>query len=196
MRSVACASAVRTGTVSSFASGALVEGTLERSVRDRRGRLLHVELADVRLSFGDRAPLELPRYRLLALGDPVTAHAGAVDPSYHGETAFSGVRVPKSRELSETERSLVALYETGRPGSCPRGRRPWLVNFPACTTRFPNAFRTNGCSRWNLLESLLKARDPGELATTLEAELERLEVAFDYRQPIASGLRYLAKLAA
>jgi hypothetical protein len=36
----------------------------------------------------------------------------------------------------------------------------------------------------------------GALSAELHAELERLEVAFDYRQPIASGLRYLAKLAA
>ncbi|HVR19028.1 MAG TPA: aromatic amino acid hydroxylase [Polyangiaceae bacterium] len=178
-----------------FASGALVEGTLERSVRDRRGRLLHVELTDARLSFGDRATLALPRYRLLALGDPVTAHAGAVDPSYHGETAFSGVRVPKARELSETERSLVALYDRAARAHA-EGAAGVAREFPRVHAALSESFPDEWLLRWNLLESLLKARDPGELATTLEAELERLEVAFDYRQPIASGLRYLAKVAA
>jgi hypothetical protein len=50
--------------------------------------------------------------------------------------------------------------------------------------------------RWNLLESLIKARDRGPTAGALRGALERLEVDFDHRQPIASGLRYLANLAA
>jgi hypothetical protein len=38
---------------------------------------------------------------------------------------------------------------------------------------------------------LLKLGQNGALAQRLTGELEGLEVALDYRQPIASGMRYL-----
>jgi phenylalanine-4-hydroxylase len=178
-----------------FASGALVEGRAERSVRDRHGRLLHLELADALLRLPGRPPLELPRYVLFAVGLPVTAHAGAVDPSYHGETEFSGASVPKARAVPEGERALLDLYErAGRAHA--DGAGSMARDFPAVHEALARSYPDEWLLRWNLLESLLKVREHGELATALRSELERLEVAFDYRQPIASGLRYLAKLAA
>jgi hypothetical protein len=50
--------------------------------------------------------------------------------------------------------------------------------------------------RWNLLESLLKAHEDGPVVGALQSALERLEVRFDHRLPIASGLRYLSRHAA
>ena len=47
--------------------------------------------------------------------------------------------------------------------------------------------------RWNLLESLQKLGRGGALASELRRELTRLEVHFQYREPIASGLSYLAR---
>jgi len=177
-----------------FFTGAVCEGRLERSVRDRHERLSHLELSDVRLELADRS-VELARYRMFAAGEPLTAHAGAVDPSYHGETAFPGVRVPKPRALPEVERELLLLYE--------RAAKAHADGAPAMAEEFPRVhdallrnFPDEWLLRWNLLESLLKVKDGGPLGTTLRSELERLEVAFDYRQPIASGLRYLAGLAA
>jgi hypothetical protein len=49
--------------------------------------------------------------------------------------------------------------------------------------------------RWNLLESLQKLGLEGPLADQLRSELEQLEVHYQYRQPIASGLSYLARVA-
>ena len=49
--------------------------------------------------------------------------------------------------------------------------------------------------RWNLLESLQKLGLNGEVASQLRHELEKLEVHYQYRQPIASGLSYLARVA-
>jgi phenylalanine-4-hydroxylase len=178
-----------------FASGAVVEGRFERALRDRRGHLLHVELADVRVLPGDRPALELPRYRLLAVGEPVTAHAGAVDPAYHGETAFSGVRVPKPRAVPEGERALLELYEQAARAHA-EGSAAMARDFPRVYEGLRARYPGEWLLRWNLLESLLKVRSHGELTARLRSELERLEVAFDHRQPIASGLRYLEKLAA
>jgi phenylalanine-4-hydroxylase len=178
-----------------FFFGPVVEGRLERAVRDRHGRLLHVELTDVRIALGDRPALELPRYRLLAAGDPLTAHAGAVDPSYHGETSFPGVRVPKARVLPARERDLLSLYERAARAHA-QGSASMAGAFPEVHRELQKNFPDEWLLRWNLLESLLKVKDSGALSAELKAELERLEVAFEYRQPIASGLRYLAKLAA
>ena len=50
--------------------------------------------------------------------------------------------------------------------------------------------------RWNLLESLQKLGHDAALAGELRRELEQLELYFERRQPIASGLRYLAQVAA
>jgi phenylalanine-4-hydroxylase len=178
-----------------FASGAVVEGRLEHAARDRRGRLLHVELADARVATGDRPVLVLPRYRLLAVAEPVTAHAGAVDPTYHGETSFPGVRVPKPRAVPDGERALHELYERASRAHA-GGAAAMIREFPGVYEGLAARYPEEWLLRWNLLESLLKVGSRGELTARLRAELERLEVAFDYRQPIASGLRYLEKLAA
>ena len=178
-----------------FASGASVEGRVQQAVRDRHGRLLHVELTQARVALLGRPPVELSRYVLFAVGLPATAHAGAVDPSYHGETEFSGARVPKPRAVPESERVLLELYERAaraHGNGAPAMAREFPRVHAGLTERYPDEWLL----RWNLLESLLKARERGGLAPVLRAELERLEVLFDYRQPIASGLRYLAKLAA
>jgi hypothetical protein len=178
-----------------FSSGAVVEGRVERAVRDRHGRLLNVELANARVALGDRPAFERARYQLFAVGEPVTAHAGAVDPAYHGESAFSGLRVPKARAVPEGERALLELYEQAARAHA-RGHSTIVREFPRVHDALVERFPDEWLLRWNLLESLLKVRGGGGLATALRGELERLEVAFDYRQPIASGLRYLEKLAA
>jgi hypothetical protein len=49
--------------------------------------------------------------------------------------------------------------------------------------------------RWNLLESLQKLGIEGRVTAELRRELEQLEVHYQYRQPIASGLSYLARVA-
>ena len=178
-----------------FFLGPIVEGRVERSARGRRGRLLWLELSDVRIALGDRPALELPHYRLLAAGDPISAQAGAVDAAYHGETAFPGVRVPKPRSMPTRDQALLALYERAAQAHA-HGQAEMTRQFPSVHAELVRSFPDEWLLRWNLLESLLKVGERGALSAELRTELERLEVAFDYRQPIASGLRYLAKLAA
>jgi hypothetical protein len=55
-------------------------------------------------------------------------------------------------------------------------------------------YPTEWLLRWNLLESLMKLGVRGELAVTLERELELLERHYQGREPIASGLTYLTAL--
>jgi phenylalanine-4-hydroxylase len=178
-----------------FASGARVEGRLQRVVRNSDGRLMHLELTDARLTPPGRAPRALALYALLAAGDVVTAQAGAIDARYYADTPFSSQRVPKARTLPAHEHTLLALYERAQRAHR-AGPSDIARVFPAIHSALQHDFPQEWLLRWNLLESLLKIGDGSALAQTLRAELEMLEVSLHYREPIASGLRYLSQLAA
>jgi phenylalanine-4-hydroxylase len=177
-------------SVFSFQSGAGVWGRLRRSVRDETGRLLHLELEDVRLELPGRAPVDLASYVLIPWGDFVTAQAGAVDPSFHAESKFTGVRVPKPRVRSDGERALLGLYE--RIAALPReaSAEPELARVHA---ELGAAYPREWLLRWNLLERARDFPESQPLARRLAAELEALEVALDRREPIAMGLRFLSE---
>jgi hypothetical protein len=178
-----------------FASGARVEGRLQRLASHADGRLMHLELTDARLTFPGVAPRELAHYTLLAAGDVITAHAGAIDTRYYPDTPFSSQRVPKPRTVPERERALLTLYERAQRAHR-AGPADIAQSFPAIHAVLQRDYPQEWLLRWNLLESLLKVGERSALTTTLRTELERLEVTFHYREPIASGLRYLAQLAA
>jgi hypothetical protein len=100
------------------------------------------------------------------------------------------VRVPKTRARSDSERALTALYQ--RIAALPRdvSAEPELTRVHAALDA---AYPREWLLRWNLLE---RARDFPEgraLAQRISAELETLEVAFDRREPIAMGLRFLSE---
>jgi phenylalanine-4-hydroxylase len=176
-----------------FATGAEVRGRLERCERQRNGRLAWLELGAVTLTLPGRAPLELPRYRLLVAGTVVTAHAGAADPRYHPDTARPETRVPKPRRFSSGERARIELHEQVE-------RARGLENPEPALRRVYDTFAHTDPEEWLLrfvvLEGLLKAGREGALSQTIAAELEALEVRLERRQPIASGLRYLKRFAA
>ena len=64
--------------------------------------------------------------------------------------------------------------------------------FPQLSAELDSDYPDEWLLRWNMLESLMKVGDEEELSRRLRARLEHLEEAFDHRQPIASGLRYLS----
>jgi phenylalanine-4-hydroxylase len=170
-----------------FANGAAVEGRLARTIRDDDGRRLILHFHDVRLTLPGRGALDLPEYHLLATADFVTAEAGAVDPKYHSDTAFPGIRVPKPRALPERETALLRLYEAAAQS---RSRDELAGVLALLEREYPREWLL----RWNLLEAALRRGDAPELSQTLTDELERLEVLLERREPIATGLRYLSKL--
>jgi hypothetical protein len=127
--------------------------------------------------------------------DLVTARAGAVDARYHPDTAFSKVRVPGPTRLDVESARLNALYERAANAHL-AGPGAVAATFPAVHAALDREHPSEWLLRWNLLESLLKAGVDRDRAKVLRAELERLEVAYDHREPIASGLRYLDRHAA
>ncbi len=179
----------------SFESGASVEGMLARALRRTDQKLSHLELRDVTIAIPGAPPRALPEFVLFAAGDALSARAGAVDPAYHPETAFLDSRVPKSRQFSEREWALMDLYEAASRAHR-GGAAAVRADFPAIHRKLSQSFPDEWLLRWNLLESLLKADVDPNLRSALVAELEELELRFERKEPIASGLRYLSRSAA
>jgi hypothetical protein len=178
-----------------FASGATVEGRIERVVRRAGGRVAYVEWRDAHVRRPGAPPRDYARYPMLAAGAAVTARAGAVDPRHHGDTRFSSKRVPAPVPGDGASARLLGLYERAE-GAYRAGASAIAAVFPSVHATLARDYPDEWLLRWNLLETLLKVGGDGDLARSLRAELERLEVGYDHRQPIASGLRYLARTAA
>lgn len=178
-----------------FASGAIVEGRVERTARANDGRWLYCELSDAELDLPGRPRERLARFVLTPAGEFVSAEAGAIDPRYYPECASSGERVPKPRVLASDEQRLLTLFERAARAH-DAGPRAMQEAFPEVEAALGREFPRDWLLRWNLLESLDKSGGDGELRARLRAELEALEIALGYRQPIATGLRYLAQRAA
>jgi phenylalanine-4-hydroxylase len=182
-----------------FASGAAVEGRVERIVRDPTGAprspWARLHMSDARLALPGRPAIALEHYVLLATGRPVTAHAGSVDAAYYPETAFSSVRIPRARAFERGEQRLQSLY-AGAERAHRRGPQSVRAAFPRIFDILVRKYPKEWLLRWNLLESLLKAQEEGSLVRAVRGELEALEVRFDHREPIASGLAYLLRRAA
>jgi hypothetical protein len=169
--------------------------------------LAHFELhADGQRIFASSDP-----YPLL-LARAVRTAAADAPRGYHRETEFPDRRVPKPRTYSAAQTELIALQAEARAllrgefGSQAEARIDALD--AVLEARYPDEWLL----RWNLLEALYElgltskrrsvpvaaagatrhARpEQPSLATMLEAQLERMEIRFAHREPIATGLKYL-----
>lgn len=175
-----------------YASGADVEGRLLRCERAADGAIRALTLADARLRCPDEPERALAEYTLLAAGSFVTARAGVTEGAYFRETEAPRLSVPRPREFSRSERALLGLYERSELAHrSPAGVRQEFPEVHQCLAR---NYPTEWLLRWNLLETLTKLGIGGELAATLQRELELLETHYQGREPITSGLKYLTAL--
>lgn len=180
-----------------FACGVALEGELVSTSRDAQGRLLSARFSDYRLESERFGIAERgAEYQLFVADELLTAHAGALDPTYHVATEPTGVSVPKPRQLATRERALLSLYERAIEAFRNRAGSAALPVFQAIHSELRARFPDEWLLRWNLLECLCKWGETGALGAELERELLALELKFAEREPIASGLRYLASLAA
>lgn len=172
-----------------LAGGNLV-GTVRHAVRDEAGRNLVLVLEEAQL--GDEA-LRAPV--LFTTGRILRARAGATDPAYYSASIFPGRLVPEPRHFDADERPLLALYEE----AAALARASWGARAAETVGRIHDRLRLDypeeWLLRWNLLEVVLRRAPEDPRATDLWDELERLEVRFAHAEPIALGLRHLARLA-
>lgn len=178
-----------------FESGVRLEGEIANIERDARGRISSVRFLDYRLESERAAFREQGReYLLFGLHALVTAHAGTADATFHPPTEPTGIRVPKPRQLAPHERARLSLYERAIEAFRNQAGSGALPAFHAIHAELGAHFPDEWLLRWNLLECLCKWGETGGFAAELERELLALERKFEEREPIASGLRYLASL--
>jgi phenylalanine-4-hydroxylase len=129
-------------------------------------------------------------YPLLLAERPRTARAGAPD-GFFPETVAPGVRVPKPRFWTPRERDLLGLYERGLAAwRAPHGEQ-LAGEMEHIVDALDRSYPDDWLLRWNLLESLVKSGQGPALQGRLHAALEALELRFDGREPITTGLDYI-----
>ncbi|MET0341516.1 MAG: aromatic amino acid hydroxylase [Polyangiales bacterium] len=170
-----------------------IAGTLGALTVDD-GRVVVAMLHDCEVTRAGAPVLRARDYPLLLAEHVVTASA-AVPEGFYPATPFAGTQVPTPRTHGEAERRMIALHEQVRAlvhaqlGA--RGLAPLEAMHATLLAHHPDEWLL----RWNLLEALLTAgqRD-APLARTLTEELERLEIRYAHREPIATGLAQLRAL--
>ncbi len=174
-----------------LAGGISLRGELTRVVRGPEGAaLLHLQRGE--LSAGSELRLLLPEGSVVALAThPEGAHAGA--PSdFYSTTELPETTVPRAGSMPPQQGAMLALYEAALGALRTSVGADVVPVFERLHQELEQQFPYDWLLRWNLLESLRKLGQGAELARKLELELEHLELYFQHRQPIASGLRYLS----
>lgn len=173
--------------------GMRLSGTLERVQLGASGAALLVMNEGV-LAAGSELQAALAPGAVVALAEAAEgAHAGA--PSdFFPPRELPVTHVPKARSLPPREGAMLSLYETALGALRSSLGSDVLPVFERLHRELERDFPHDWLLRWNLLESLQKLGIEGTLASTLRTELTTLEAYYEYRQPIASGLRYLASV--
>ncbi|HXK17283.1 MAG TPA: hypothetical protein VNG33_05765, partial [Polyangiaceae bacterium] len=186
--------ALRAGAIDVIlAHGARLQGEVQQLEVDRaRGAALLVMASGV-LTAGAFGSLALEAGQVVVLAEAAEgAHAGA--PSdFFPETELPRALVPKQHTVPPREHALLGLYESAIGALRSSLGAEVVPVFERVHRELSQHFPHDWLLRWNLLESLQKLRLNVELADELRRELELLEVHYQYRQPIASGLAYLGR---
>ncbi len=179
----------------SLARGVRLRGALERAYALPARGVALLRLASGTLSGAGALEAALGAETLVVLADAALgAHAGA--PSdFFPETELPQALVPKAHTLPARDGALLGLYEQALAALRSSLGAEVVPVFERLHRELNAHFEHDWLLRWNLLESLQKLGHDGALAGELRRELERLELHFESRQPIASGLRYLARVA-
>jgi phenylalanine-4-hydroxylase len=178
-----------------LAHGVRLRGVLSRvQLTAERGAALLV-MASGELYAASAIDVRLEPGHVVVLAEAASgAHAGA--PSdFFGQTQLPTTSVPKLHSVPPREHALLGLYETAIGALRSSLGSEIVPVFERIHRELAQQFPHDWLLRWNLLESLQKLSLKVELGDELRRELEQLEVHYQYRQPIASGLAYLARVA-
>jgi phenylalanine-4-hydroxylase len=178
-----------------LANGLRIVGRVRRLRRGPGGRSAVLIMDSGELTAGAELRVGLEPGHVLVLAAAARgAHAGA--PSdYFPTRELPSTRVPKAHTLRPREQELLGLYETAIGALGSDLGADVVPVFERVHAALSQRFEHDWLLRWNLLESLEKLGLAGSLADDLRRELEALEGYYQGRQPIASGLSYVARVA-
>ncbi len=179
-----------------YANQTRVRGRYVRSVTGNAQQLLAVTLRNARVECPAAPPLHFETLQLVVGERVESAGAGASDASFHRATEFPPTRVPRPRSFSPEEHELIKLYGQAMTGVRRAAGSAGVQVLESIWQRLNRDYPEEWLLRWFLLESLTRSDDRSPLRSNLQADLERLELVFDHKQPILMGLRYLARFSA
>jgi phenylalanine-4-hydroxylase len=176
-----------------LANGVRLQGELQTLELDAARGVALLVMASGELTAGAAGSARLEAGHVVVLAETAEgAHAGA--PSdFFPETTLPQTLVPKRHTVPPREHALLGLYETAIAALRSSLGAEVVPVFERLHRDLTEQFPHDWLLRWNLLESLQKLRLKVALADELRSELELLEVHYQYRQPIASGLAYLVR---
>jgi phenylalanine-4-hydroxylase len=177
----------------SLQSGVSISGSV-MATSESAGRVTIVLLRDCVIEQHGRVLLRAASPYPLLLAERVSTAQAELPVGFYAATAFADVQVPKPRSFATQQREIIALYEQALAALRVSFGSQVVPHFEAIHRSLGERFPEEWLLRWNLLESLIKLGERGALASTLEAELEQLELRFAHREPIATGLAYLREL--
>ncbi|MDX2055708.1 MAG: aromatic amino acid hydroxylase [Polyangiaceae bacterium] len=175
-----------------WSGGIRCMGKLERCWLDTHGSVVGVTLSDYQLEVAEYGQCGA-RLDLGLLSRFRTARRGALSAHYYEASEYSHNRIPRPRTLPEAQQTLLKLYEQAIHVFRTELGGIAVGNFANIYQRLERDFPNEWLLRWNLLECLSKLQFEGKLKEDLLADLADLEVRFQHQQPVASGLRYLAR---
>jgi hypothetical protein len=163
-------------------------------VVERDGRLLAASLGHYELRSHTGGVARRGDSVALVLGARVLAVEAGAPEGHEPATVPSALCVPRPRSFDAAARELIGLYERARSAFRSLGGGELEAACAAVVERLDAAYPDEWLLRFNLLESLTKAGEGALLGEALEADLERLELRFGGREPIATGLSYVRSL--
>jgi phenylalanine-4-hydroxylase len=170
-----------------------IDGRLVRQT-ERAGRVVVLQLADCTIECAGELLLRSSEPYPLVLAERVnTAHAG-LPLGYFQATELPETKIPKPRVFPPTHAQLIQLYDEALT-VLRQGMGSQIVHtFERIHAQLEARYPDDWLLRWNLLESLAKLGKGAELGADLTRELERLELRYAHREPIATGLSYVRSL--
>jgi phenylalanine-4-hydroxylase len=170
-----------------------IKGKLVRQI-ERAGRVVVLQLAECTIECAGELLLRSSEPYPLILAERVnTAHAG-LPLGYFPATELPETKIPKPRVFPPTHAQLIQLYDEAL-SVLRQGMGSQIVDtFERIHAQLEARYPDDWLLRWNLLESLAKLGRGAELGADLTRELERLELRYAHREPIATGLSYVRSL--
>jgi phenylalanine-4-hydroxylase len=183
----------------SLQHGAMLEAQLLEQ-RSTQGRIALLRVCDARLVQGDRVVryAQAPERWLLA-GAVVSVAAGGLQGPTRSSLVPSrppSMRVPRPRTRNAADTEVLALFERAHELFRSAGGAELARAAEGIVARLDVAYPDEWLLRFELLQGLVHAGQGAALRGKLEADLERLELRFAHREPIATGLSYLRSLSA
>jgi phenylalanine-4-hydroxylase len=170
-------------------AGLMLEGRVEGRVRDGDDlRLLALGRTRVfrdgqLFGAGDDTPCVV-----IAARSVVSVGAGVADSSYWPVQDYPTLTVPRPEQETAAQRGLRTLYEReAKTRELPGANSVHAEIHDVLARDYPEEWLL----RWNLLDRLSRLGVDAPRCRALAAELARLEVHFERKHPIATGLGYL-----